>query len=426
VGKGRCTLKDGSRILRRVNVAAVVWPCVALASCLLAADASAATNVIGASCTQTVSVGADIRSAVSAAADGSTICLNSGNYGSVALVDIGRSGSVTLTSASGRGAVIRPQIANSDFVHLDSVTLADVWVDRCSTNVQVTNSTFEADQPGLYFDGSACPSTTHNYLVDNVTFANVDMANFEGRLSFRDVNGATVRNSFFGSGGYGDGIQTQGNSTNLTIGPGNTFDGITQSFCDAGGGAHCDAIQLQGGGATAITGNYFKNGDTYIMAPDGSSQVTTTDNVFDGSGRGYEYKIQFGSAADPGFRHNLMYDASAAFDSKSGERATTNAQVMDNIVAGFSKFKTGGGSGCSACAFSYNLFDDTSSVIGSRNLIGHPSFVGGANPTTYSSWQLTDSSIGRNSASDGADMGPRFRADPLPPTHSDQAGSPGS
>ena len=348
------------------------------------------------------------------------------------MVGIGRSGYVTVRSASGRGAVMRPRIAGSRFVRLDSLTLSDMGVDGCSTDIELTNSTFEPGRPGASFDGSACPSTTHNYLVDGVTFANVDLTGFEGRLNFRDVNGAVVRNSFFGHGGYGDGIQTQGGTRNLTIGPGNVFDGITQSFCDAGGGAHCDAIQLLGEGATAITGNYFKNGDTYIMAPDGSSNVTTTSNVFDGTGRGYEYKIQFGSAASPVFRHNTLDDASAAFDSKPDQPATTNAQVKDNIVAGFSQFKTSGGSGCSGCTFTYNLFHDAGNARGSHNLIGQPSFVGGPHPitypgwkltiswvgpdrpTTHAGWKLTTGSIGRNRASDGTNLGASVGAGPHP------------
>ena len=180
----------------------------------------------GGGCTQTLSVGANVAGAVAGAANGSTICLNNGDYGTVNLWDIARSGFVTLRSASGRGAVLKPSVGNADFIRLDSLTLREGLVNSCSTNVQFTNSTFQQDRSGLYVDGSACPSTTHNVLVDNVTFANVDLAGFEGRLNFRDVNGVTVKNSFFGNGGYGDGIQTQGNTRNLTIGPNNTFDGI--------------------------------------------------------------------------------------------------------------------------------------------------------------------------------------------------------
>ena len=360
----------------------------------------------GGGCSQTLSVGANVASAVAGAANGSVICLNSGDYGTVNLWDISRSGFVTLRSASGRGAVLKPSVGNADYIRLDGLTLHDGLVNSCSTNIQFANSTFQPDKSGLYVDGSACPATTHNVLIDNVTFANVDLAGFEGRLSFRDINGATVTNSFFGSNGYGDGIQTGGNNRNLTIGPNNTFDGIVQSFCDANGGAHCDAIQLQGGGVTAITGNYFKNGDTYIMAPDGSSAVTTTNNVFDGTGRGYEYKIQFGSAANPVFRHNTLANTSAAFDSKPGMPATTNAQVKDNVWAkGYGQIKTSNGSGCSGCTFAYNLFDNAANARGTNNVIATPSFSGGATPTSYPGWRLTTTSPGHNAASDATDTG---------------------
>ena len=89
-------------------------------------------------------------------------------------------GFVTLRSASGRGAVLRPSVGNSDFIRLDNLTLREGLVNSCSTNIQFTNSTFQQDRAGLYVDGSACPGTAQNVLVDNVTFANVDLANLRG------------------------------------------------------------------------------------------------------------------------------------------------------------------------------------------------------------------------------------------------------
>jgi hypothetical protein len=355
-------------------------------------------------CTQTLSVGANLVSAVANAANGSTICLNNGDYGTVNWWDLTRSGYVTVKSVSGRGASLRPSIGNADYIRLESLTLRQGLVNSCSTNIQVADSTFQQDMSGLYFDASTCPSTVHNYLVDNVTFANVDLTGFEGRLSFRDTNGVTVKNSTFGPNGYGDGIQTGGNNRNLTIGPNNRFTGISQSFCDANGGAHCDSIQLQGGGATTITGNHFSGSDVFIMAPDGSSNVTTTNNVFDGQSSSYEYKIQFGTAASPVFRHNTLANTSAAFDSKTGNPATTNAIVRDNVWSrGHGQIKTSNGSGCSGCAFSHNLFENGANARGTSNVVGAPVFVGPL--TTYAGWRLASGSPGKGAASDGTDIG---------------------
>ena len=60
-------------------------------------------------CTQTLSVGANVASAVSSASNGSTICLNSGNYGTVNFSNIARSDYVTVRSTSGVGATIGPR-----------------------------------------------------------------------------------------------------------------------------------------------------------------------------------------------------------------------------------------------------------------------------------------------------------------------------
>ena len=47
---------------------------------------------VAVACSQTLSVGANVVGAVASAASGSTICLNNGDYGTVNLWDIARSG----------------------------------------------------------------------------------------------------------------------------------------------------------------------------------------------------------------------------------------------------------------------------------------------------------------------------------------------
>jgi len=177
-------------------------------------------------------------------------------------------------------------------------------------------------------------------------------------------------------------------------------------LCEANGGAHCDAIQLQGGGATSITGNYLKTGETFILAPDGSSNVAATNNVFDGTGVSYLDKIRLGPAANPIFRHNTLRNVRASFDSMRGYTASSNVQAKDNVMVGSgTSWKTSNGNGCSGCTFSYNLFDDSGDASGSNNLIGTPSFTGGSNPSNYAGFKLTGGSLGTNASSDGNDMG---------------------
>jgi hypothetical protein len=339
------------------------------------------------------------------------ICLNAGNYGSVNLYNISRSSFVTIQSASGQSANIAPQIGASKYIRISNVTLSGfVLVNSCSTNIEFVNSKFIGNTEGMAIDASSCPSTTHNYLVDGVTFANTGQATWEGRLSLRATNGMTIKNSTFSgiwSGSPSDGVQLFGGTQNTTVGPNNVFSGILESLC---GTTHCDAIQLYGAGSNnKITGNYFINGDTFIMAPDGTDRVTVNNNVFDGTAASYMDKIQFGSAASPVFKHNTVRNVRVSFDSKVGNSASTNVIAQDNIMVGSNtSWKTSNGSGCSNCTFTHNLFDDSADASGTNNLIGSPTFVGGASPNTFAGFQLTSNSLGSRAATDGTDMGSNY------------------
>jgi len=361
-------------------------------------------------CTRTLNVGADIATAVSNAANGATICLDNGDYGRVNLANMARTGFVTLQSLNGRNAHMSPQVGKTNYVRFREMTLTGVVVNTCSKNIEFINITWKAGGGGLVFDGSTCPSTPQNYLVDNNTFDKVGKAGYDGRLSCRDCNTITIRNSTF-KGIYGpdadasDGIGIAGGATKMEIGPGNLFSGILQSLC---GGEHCDAIQVFGGGSMHVFGNHFENGSTFIMAPDGNSNVVVENNVFDGIGISYIDKIQFGSARNPTFRHNTLRNVRASFDSKPSKTASTNAMVENNILIYNSSWKTSSGNGCSNCTFRYNLFSHPSYASGTNNVIGMPTFTGGTSPSSYTGYQLTETSLGFQVGSDGKDMGVDF------------------
>jgi len=366
-------------------------------------------------CDQTLSVGANVASAVASAPNGSTICLNNGNYGTVNLFDISRSGYVTLTSTNRHGAQIKPNPGNGQYVKFQGLTIPGGLSNSCSKHVQWIDNVFTGT---MTLSNNGCSNM--DLLFDGNTFNDINVGgdDYEGRLSvvYGCPSGVTIRNNTF-SGGVSDGIQVLGGACNVQIGPGNVFSNILESRC---GSVHCDAIQFYGAGANnVIEGNYFKSGDTYLMMPDGSSGVTVRNNVFDGGGVSYEYKLQFGSASNLLFEHNTVYNASVAIDSKSGSSASTNATVRNNIISGYSQFKTSGGSGCSNCTFSTNLFDDSGSLRGSPTLVGAPSYVGGGtNPSTWTGFQLTTSSLGARGATDGLDIGSTFfggSASPSPP-----------
>src|SRR5262245_32439288 len=108
----------------------VVPACLFLAN--VAQEASAA-------CDQTLSVGANVAAAVANASNGSTICLNTGNYGNLSLANLGRSGFVTLQSTTGTGATLSPNVNNSKYVVFSSLTLSGGLVQGCSTHIYFVN-----------------------------------------------------------------------------------------------------------------------------------------------------------------------------------------------------------------------------------------------------------------------------------------------
>ncbi|MGH9630305.1 MAG: hypothetical protein ACRD7E_18475, partial [Bryobacteraceae bacterium] len=105
-----------------------------------------------AQCTQTLSVGANVASAVSSASNGATICLNNGDYGSVNFTNISRSGFVTVQSTSGTGARMQPQVNDSRFIRFRNMTLTDAVVGSCSTNIEIWNSVFAPNDGGLVYN----------------------------------------------------------------------------------------------------------------------------------------------------------------------------------------------------------------------------------------------------------------------------------
>lgn len=348
------------------------------------------SQVSFAACDQTLSPGANVASAVSNAANGTTICLNNGNYASVDLFNIARSGYVTVRSTSGKGASIAPQVGKTNYVRFESLTIStDILQNSCSTHVQWANNDFSGK--GLTLTNSGCGNL--DTLIDSNSFTKFNVGGgYEGRLSLVYGSGITVTNNFFGNGGASDGIQLIGNVSNVNISK-NTFSGILESLC---GSVHCDAIQLYGAGTgIVLDSNYFANGDTFIMAPDGTDNLTIKNNVFNGVGVSYPYKIQLGSANNARFEHNTLINTSAAFDSKTGSPASKNVIAQNNIFASGSGYKTSGGNGCSICTIT-------------SNLTGTPTYVGGINPTTFAGHQLTSSSLGYKAAADGKDMGVVF------------------
>lgn len=323
-----------------------------------------------------------------------TVCANNG------------SGSCATTPS----ASIGPQVGNSDFIAFRGLTITGSTINNCSKNIQFLDSAATAD---ITFtnNGFGCTGTDLA-VIDNVTFINVGPSGAgQGRLQFVDIDTATVTNSLFQGQGASpsDGIQLTGNARRITIGPDNIFDGITDIAA-----CHCDAIQDFGGGTgNIIEKNLFMAGDTFVMMPDGSTNVTVRDNVFDGSAVSYIDKIQFGSASNPVFSHNTLCNVRASFDSKVGESATSGALAENNILTCGSSYKTSGGNGCTSCTFRYNLFNVSGNASGTNTTIATPTFIGGgASPATWAGWELANGSSGENAGNDGLDLGTTYYGTP--------------
>ena len=351
------------------------------------------SQVSWAACDQTLSPGANLASAVSGAPAGTTICLNSGNYGNVTLSNISKASAVTLQSATGVGATIAITLNSSNQLTLKSMTLSGLtWSGNANTNIKVLNNTFKG-QMYIFGNGNGTPQ---NNVIDSNTFDGINACAscYEGRLQIYGGGNLVVSNNHFGSGGDSDGIQMGGYGS--VIGPGNVFENIVYM-----GSRHIDAIQLYGEvDHQTITGNYFKGNTDHMMAPDGGNAVKITDNVFVGGGATDYFAVITGSQSNITISHNTAIGAAFTVDAKSGSPASSNALIQDNIVLN-GEFKVV----CTSCTYNHNLFNTGSKPLGTNNITGTPTFTEGSSPTTWAGYQLTSGSLGYRAATDGKDMG---------------------
>lgn len=371
-----------------------------------------ASEVSFAACDQTISPGANVASAVSAAASGTTICLNSGNYGTLNFTNIKRNDFVTLRSASGVGARMSiGEVYDSRYIKFDSLTFDSVAVRECSTDIQFLNSTWTPGGGGLAFNyTTSCSQSDMRLVVDGATFAGVGRAVFEGRLSVRGVRGLTIKNSLFSgqpsnSADASDGVMLTGDSTNVTIGPGNVFRDIIQNQC---GSVHCDAIQMYGNGSgTVITGNYFINNTVHVGNYDGGSpNMKIVQNIFDRGQTGQN--LQIGGVQGMLMEHNTFRGVVLGIGTKYANAQHSGWVVQNNIFDASSFTASGDQPSCgSDCVMRYNLKSNggSTSPTGTNNITGNAIYVGVGSPTNWSGWQLASNSPGKGAANDGKDMG---------------------
>jgi hypothetical protein len=332
--------------------------------------------------------------AASAPAD-STLCLTAGSYGARTF-SAQRSSNVTLTPAPSATVSIDPTVSGSGYT-FDGLTITGLYTNG-ARNTRFVNSTFT----GPSRVDTPASTTNAGILFARDTFDNIDACSscYEGRLTVRGYNnnapvGVTVTNSHFGNGGASDGVQIIGDAYGVQVGPGNEFSGIRQGNFSA----HVDPIQLYGSSHSVITGNYFHDNSTGIMAPNGGDHETLTQNVFVMDE--YPYAAYFGWAQSTTAIHNTIVGGSLHFEDWTNgsdhPSAHTSGVVRDNVLAGGID-KIGLVSG--ALVQDYNLVPRSPS--GLHDIVGQPVFKGGSGRAGY---ELAPLSPGYGAASDGFSMG---------------------
>lgn len=368
-----------------------------------------------AACDQTVNPSANLAAVVSSAPSDSTICLNAGDYGTANFTNIARTGLVTLRSTSGTGAALAPKISRSAFIKFQSMTLRDMLIQNCSSNIQVVGNTWAADTSGIVVNdnGFGCSTADKKILIDGNKFVNTRPAWSEGKIGLVSVSGVVISNNLIqgqSTGNGGDGIQTGGGLANIVIGPGNIFRDIRQGPCDSSPGVpHCDAIQFVGDCPTCtINGNWFDNVEVVLQHHDASVPVVFSNNLVTNAVQMWAYSSP-GSASNSRIEHNTFYNLGLAIwgTNGSGVSDTTGLVGQNNIILG-----TGGKpSTCSAttCTFVSNLCQ-TSSQCGfntANTMVGTPTFTGGTpgSITSWAGWKLAMSSLGFEKGTDGKSVG---------------------
>lgn len=351
-------------------------------------------------CTQTLSPGANVASAVSGAAAGSIICLNSGSYGSVSLGTFTKSPRTTVRSVTGQGASMKLSFSGTNGVTIDSVTVTGANFSGSTTkNINIQNSTFtgHAIINDLANSNVLLTNNTHN----NINGGGQYVAPARIHLSYGSSthSGVTIQNSIM-DGGSADGVQT-GVGVNII---GNVFKNITEGSCSD---CHTDAIQLLGAAGSVIRGNYFYSVATAIVAFDGVTRATIEDNIIDTGGRPWGIELYADDSSI--VRHNtLLYRAGCHYNlpcgtidinRKSADQAGKGTIIVDNIATSISV-----SNGSTYAERHHNLLR---SGAASGDMPGAPTYTGGSTPTTIAGFQLATNSLGKGAASSpaGSDIG---------------------
>ena len=232
------------------------------------------------SCTQTLNSGANVGSAISGAAAGSTICLNNGNYSGFTLSGVSKNPRVTVRAMNQLGASFAGGLTftgNTSGLTFDGFNFGNITITGASTR----ELTFRNYNQTNKFRIDGVTTATPNILLENFTMTNImvaaaDPAGIHFSYSGRSTPVATIRNATI-DGGCADGIQSgvpfileDSRIMNKQVG-------------NCPNDPHTDGVQLYGGpyAGTIIRRNYFYRNVQVLAAYDGVDNVLIEHNIFD-------------------------------------------------------------------------------------------------------------------------------------------------
>lgn len=372
-----------------------------------------------AACTTTLSAGANVGSAISSAAAGSTICLNDGSYGAVTLSSVVKNPAVTVQAVNQKQASLTGQLTMSGStagIIFDGVNMPTVAISGAVRDVTVKNFTTTGQ---VHIGPSTIASNVNpNIVIDNLTQTNLNVSNADPAGVYVD-NYPTARSAVLATlrhlhidGGCADGVRSDvpfileySDIKNKQVG-------------NCPNDPHVDAVQFYGLGYTGsiVRGNYFYCNIQVLAAYDGVSGVLVENNVLDpgpsGCGGAGEIgrrdcQIEFFSDDGSTIQHNTIVNRGSSygkicFGNKAVDDAGKNTILRNNSAASIDLNAQTGGQAATLAINTNNLL--ASGASGS-NIAGSPTFTGGTYPTTLPGFKLTIGSAGHNAATDGQDVG---------------------
>ena len=386
---------------------------------------------------------------IAAASPGQVVCLASGDYSGFAGTSKSVPG-ITITSAPGAvvtfGSGFRLNLSSVQNFTLDGTGGGGRMSVGGLVDLETSGDAFQSKALNLMFENIAFAAADGNVLLQGEENSNITF----DRDTFVDANAKCSGGSATGLSGvfYVQPTASATTQTGLTVensifvaptdlwNPGRAVqDGapmvfennVVAGFLDHTEGASCnhiDGLQLYSGtngstGSVTFTGNLCYDDYGCIMGFDGTSSNTITDNVcfdmetacislYSDSGSVMNHNVQETRGADPG-GCSTMDDTSAPIQgctnstllingNKAGDRVPSGETFTNNVSSSGPNVESG-----SLSTNTTNLW----SGAGSPNMSGSPTFVGGANPTTWAGFELTSGSAGHAAGNDGLDVGVR-------------------